>query len=126
MPISLSFQAPSTFFLNATGHVTYGECRAIFNELLAHAQLKPDSRILTDGRTVTKVPSTEELRALTKDLQPLMDRGVSALGILTSSAFVYGVARMFSTFAEPMNFSVPVFNDADEAQRWLTARLELS
>lgn len=118
MPVSLSFTEPLVFKIDASGNVTYDECTRILEELVGHPQLRADSRVFVDGRTVTKVPNTQELRALAQALAPLAERGVHQMGILTASAFVYGVARMFSVFAELADVKVSVFKEMDEAERW--------
>jgi hypothetical protein len=120
MPASLSFTEPSLFVIHGSGHLTYDDCIAVLEEILAHPKLSDRARILGDGRAITKLPSAEELRSVAHALRRLSDRGVHSLGILTASTFVYGVARMFSVFAQVASIDVPVFKDMDEAQRWLS------
>jgi hypothetical protein len=119
MPVTLTFTQPSTFVLDADGQLTFAECRQVLADLVAHPRFSAGARVLADGRRVTKAPSAEELKALAQDLQPLLDRGVRSMGILTETTLVYGVARMFAVFAELLDFEVPVFRTASEAQRWL-------
>jgi hypothetical protein len=120
MPLTLSFTEPSTFVFSASGHVTYAECGPVYEALLTHPHFRKGARILVDGRTVTKAPSTEEVRALSDWLRALTERGVHSLGIVTNSTLTYGLARMFSMFAEVLNFRVAVFKTMEEGERWLT------
>ena len=119
MPVSLSFTEPTAFVLAADGAVTYSECHDVLGQLAAHPRFSGEARVLADARSVTKAPSGDELRALVQDLRPLMDRGVRTLGILTETTAIYGVARMFATFAETVDFEVPVFKTPSDAQRWM-------
>ncbi|MGH7679695.1 MAG: hypothetical protein ACRENU_14595 [Gemmatimonadaceae bacterium] len=119
MPVTLSFTEPSTFVLDACGDLTYAECRDALAQLAAHPKFSGNARVLADGRSVTRAPATDELRALVQHLQPLAERGVRTMGILTETPAVYGVARMFAVFAELLRFEVPVFRSHAEAQRWL-------
>jgi hypothetical protein len=119
MPVSLKFSEPAAFVLDASGTVTYSECHEVLGDLAVHPSFSSGARVLADARSVIKAPSAEELRALVQDLRPLLDRGVRSLGILTGTTAVYGVARMFATFAEALDFDVPVFKTLSEAQQWM-------
>lgn len=120
MPLSLAFTEPSTFVVTASGKVTYEETTRILEDILADPRLDKDITVLVDARDVTGVPTTQELRALARELRPLHAAGVPAMAITTSSTFVYGIARMFSVLAEHSGLHVQVFRDLDEARRWLT------
>lgn len=119
MPVALKFTKPSTFVVRASGSVTFDEVQGVLDQMLAHPRLSDGVRVLTDARKVTGTPSRSELRDIAGNLKPLLARGVSAIAIVTSSVFVYGVARMFSVFAEQVNANVTVFRDMDDARRWL-------
>jgi hypothetical protein len=119
--LSLAFAEPSTFVVNASGRVTYEETTDVLAQLLADPRLGPNIGILVDAREVTGAPATHELRLVARELRALHAAGVAGLAIVTSSTFVYGVARMFSVFAERSGIDVQVFRTMDEAERWLVA-----
>lgn len=117
MPLSLAFAEPSTFVVNASGEVTYEEVMELFEKILAHPRLGEGSDMLVDAEKVTGVPTTKELRVIARALRPLHVAGVSAMAIVTSSTFVYGIARMFSVLAESSGMRVSAFREMNEAQR---------
>jgi hypothetical protein len=119
MPVALSFLEPSTFVVRGAGHVTYEEIQTLLADVLEHPRLCCGVRVLVDGRLVRGAPSTEELRTIARHLKPLLDRGLGPIAIVATSPFIYGVARMFSVFAEAMRATVAPFRGLDEANAWL-------
>jgi len=119
MPISLAFTEPCTFVLRSSGSVTLAETMWVLEQIRSHPRLRGHVGILSDARQVNGLPTTKELRVFACALRSLHAGGVEAMAIVTSSTFVYGVARMFSVFAEPSGVNVSAFRDLDEAQRWL-------
>lgn len=121
MPVELSHQEPGTFVITASGVVTHEEATRLLNTLRQHPRMGPGTELLADARAVTGVPSTEELRAIATLLRPLREHGLGPVAIVSSTAFVYGVARMFAVFAELMDARVAAFRSMDEARAWLAA-----
>lgn len=119
MPITSAFSEPSTFVARAAGKVTYGEVMAFLDHLRAHPRLADARSVLVDARDVSGAPDTDELREIARALQPLLSYGLARYAVVTGSDFVYGVARMFSVFAELMDINVGAFRDMDEAKAWL-------
>jgi hypothetical protein len=119
MPARLSFQEPKTFVVHAFGHVTFQELKQIFDEIVAHPRLTRGARVLVDGRFIGDAPCTEDLRTIARELKPLVDRGVGPIAIVTARPAVYGIARMFSVFAEAMCANVSPFKSLEEARTWL-------
>ena len=75
--------------------------------------------MLVDASAVEGVPSTAELRIVARDMLPMVDHGLIAVGIVTDNPFVYGVARMFVVFADAVGAKVGAFKKFDDAQQWL-------
>lgn len=120
MPVSLAFAEPSTFIVNASGRVTHDETIEALDQILRHPRLTGHCGVLTDAREVSGAPTTQELRSIARALRPLHASGVPALAIVTSSTFVYGIARMFTVLAEASGLHISVFRGLDEAQHWLS------
>lgn len=118
MPVTVCFRPPDTFLVQATGIVTYKEVHEGIEEILGFPLGGASSRVLVDARGVTSAPSATELRRIAGDMSPLIERGLGPMAIV-SDGFVYGVARMFSVFAEVFGLSVRVFREMEEAQGWL-------
>jgi hypothetical protein len=122
MPVELQFEEPATFKVRASGEVTFQEVENLLGEIITHPQLCCGVRMLIDGREVEKAPSASELRTIAADLKPLLDRGLGPMAIVTDSALIYGVARMFSVFAEAVRANVAPFRRMDDAQAWLSSQ----
>lgn len=121
MPITVDFTA-NAVTVTATGALTYQEVA----DLIAH-QIKAPARtpglpILVDARDVNGAPSTAELRLIAAEMRPLIETGMGPVGILTGSTFVYGIARMFSVFAQALCADVSAFRCPADAENWLETR----
>jgi hypothetical protein len=124
VPIALEFGEPSTFTVHAAGRVTYAECEMLLDELQHHPRLCCGVQVYVDGRNVESTPSTSELRAIARDLRPLVERGIGPIAFVAEKPFIYGVGRMFSVFAEAMGATVRAFRSEDEAHHWLTEHVK--
>ena len=123
MPVAVEFEEPSTFRVRTSGAVTFDEVEQVLEEIERHPRLG-DSRILVDAREVRDVPTTPELRSIAIEMGRLVDRGLGPVAIVTETTFVYGVVRMFATFAEAASVRVQPFKCMVEATRWLDAQDE--
>ena len=119
MPATLKFEEPCTFVTTAWGHLTYADAKGSIDATLAHPRFGPGCDALFDGTDVNTVPSTAELRTLAADLKPLRDAGLSAVALVAGSNFTFGVARMFSAFAEAFGAKVGAFRSVEDARAWL-------
>ena len=119
MPLDLNFQEPDTFTVRASGHVTFDEIQAAFQQLSSDPRMCCGVGVIVDGREVDGVPSTTELRVIAGDLRALFDLGLCAVAIVADRTFVYGVARMFAAFAEALGENVHAFRCPVEARAWL-------
>ena len=122
MPARLSFQEPMTFVVHALGHVTFEEMKKILDDVLAHERFSAGARVLVDARFVDQAPDSEDLRTIARDLKPLVDRGLGPIAIVTARPAVYGVARMFSVFAEPTRANIAPFQSLEDARVWLESQ----
>ena len=122
MPASLSFQEPGTFVTTAWGRLTYADVKHIIDGTLQHAGFAPGSDALFDGTRVEAVPTTAELRQLAMELRPLREGGLGAIALVAGTTFTYGIARMFSMFAESLGMETAAFRSVAEAHAWLAAR----
>lgn len=123
MPLQYEITEESTLLVRASGNVTYAEVQSAFDDLLKEPRRADagDVRVLADAREVTDVPSTKDLRTIAQNLGTLLGRGRSSIAVVTESAFVYGIARMFGVFAERVSVNVRAFRCMDEARAWLAS-----
>jgi hypothetical protein len=119
MPVALRFVEPDTVSVHASGRVTFQEVEGVLGDLLLDPRLS-GARMLIDCSAVHSTLSTPELREVARDLRPLLDRGLGPIAIIATSAFMYGVARMFSVFAGITGASVGAFRSEAEALIWLS------
>ena len=118
MPIDVAFRDPDMFFVLATGAVTFEEAQRAIHEVSHHPGFARTGKLLVDSTGMTSAPTAAELRRIAGDLNPLIERGFGPLAIV-SGGFGYGVARMFSVFAEVFGLTVRAFRNSEEAEQWL-------
>jgi hypothetical protein len=119
MPLVVAHAPPSTMLVRASGWVTYEEAQGAIGQMLTIPGSALARGILIEADDVQEAPSTMELRALARDLRPLVERGIGHMAIASKRPFVIGVARMFGVFAEMFNLKVLAFRTLEEAERWL-------
>jgi hypothetical protein len=119
MPLALGRADERTLIVQASGDVTYEDVQRLIGEVARVVDGSPGARILVDNRQVTSVPSTAELKAIAAALKPLIASGVTGFAIVTGSAFLYGIGRMFGAFADVAGAKVAVFRDLEGATAWL-------
>jgi hypothetical protein len=122
--LEVEYQKPSRFRIRASGEVTLEEIESMYGQILAHPGLVPGADAIVLTGEVADVPSPEELRVAARDLRPILDRGLGAICVVAPNPFLYGVARMFSVFAESFGGIVTAARSEDEASRWLAERRE--
>ena len=119
MPVAFAFQEPCTFMVCCSGKVTYDEYQDMRVKLLSDPHPCSGAQMLVDASAVTSAPSASELRIIATDMLPMVARGLGRVAIVASTPMVYGVARMFSVYAELVNAKVMPFRCSDEAKDWL-------
>lgn len=120
MPVDLGYR-DATFVVRASGAVTFAEVQRVIGEIDSDPRMRLHPCVLVDARECDDVPTTPELRRIAADIGPLVKRGLGPIAIVTNSNFVYGIARMFSTFAEAVCAKVHPFRALGDAKRWLRA-----
>jgi hypothetical protein len=101
------------------GSVTFAEMKAHQDRLRADPDFSPEYRQLIDCRAVTHVEAfNDEVRILAGI--KLFSR-TSRRAFVAGSSFIYGMARMATTYAELSNpgSEVAVFHDLASAWEWL-------
>lgn len=119
MPISIAFAEPATIPLRVSGEVTSDEIVEAINRVAGMEQLRPGAQILADVREMTGVPGTNVIRDAAYDMGRLREKGLGAMAIAADRPFVYGISRMFATFAGMVSLNVGTFRCMDEARVWL-------
>ena len=120
VPLDVEFAEPSRFHVRASGEVTVVEIQSAIAGILSHPRMHSGTDVLVDAREVERVPTTPDLRRVARWMKPMVDVGLGAVGIVTENPVIFGVARMFSVFAEAVGASVGAFRDVDEARAWLS------
>jgi hypothetical protein len=119
--VAVTYDEPSTFLVLASGDVTAEDMHFVLRQILSHREFRAGARILIDARSMVGAPPIEELRTVARELTPLLDRGLRAMAIVAETQYIYGIARTFSAYAEPLGVNVAPFRDLEGAQRWLAA-----
>jgi hypothetical protein len=121
MPLDVEFAHPARFKVRASGEITLMEIERAITNIVTHPGLR-GADVLVDAHHVNGVPSTPELRAVARNMVPLLNCGLGAVGVASNNEMIYGVARMFGVFAETVGAKVGAFRDIDDASRWLAER----
>jgi hypothetical protein len=123
MPIEIVEFEAGMLTVRAYGDVTFEECRDYQRQLLADPHMRCATHILADLTGVTGAPSADELRIVAYEFEPLIKAGLGPIALVSGSAFVYGLGRMFSVFAEKIGMKISVFSDRAEAGEWLDSQV---
>lgn len=122
MPLQVEYSEPARFQVTVDGRITRHDVTMLIERMLAHPKLQPGVDVLVDARRAANALSTLELRAIAREIRPMLDRGLGAVGVVTDNPFLYGVTRMFAVFAEAVGASVGAFQALEDAHVWLAER----
>jgi hypothetical protein len=122
MPLAFAFADPSTLAVRASGTVTFDEVEDVIRDLITDARFARGVRVIADCREVEQTLSTAELRTVARDIRPLVAQGMGPVAVITSSVFMFGITRMFGTFAETVGAHVHAVRTVDEANEWLATQ----
>ena len=122
MPFAVEFQEPCYFRVQLSGVPTVEQVERFIELMERDPRLrKQRACMLVDAREMRDVLTTAELRNVAMSMGRLVDLGLGPVAVVTETTFVYGVIRMFATFAEAVSLEVHPFRCMDEAQKWLEA-----
>lgn len=121
MPVELAGPTDLQVQIVARGAVTFDEVDCVLGQMLRTSQLA-GATVLVHADDVTDAPTTSELRTIAVRLKELFARDLRAVAVVSSNAFAYGVARMFSVFAETLDMRVAAFRREADARAWLNER----
>jgi hypothetical protein len=106
-----------------TGDVTLDEVIGHFLELEADPALPAGVDVLLDLSETMSVPESEQLKAVTSEVDHLQERvRWGACAIVASRDALFGMSRMFQVFTEGLFAASHVFRELAEAERWLASR----
>jgi len=104
------------------GSISASEVRDWISHLLADPLFDPCYRELSDLRSVTEV-TVGSMELAEAAATPLFD-ACALRAVVATSDCVFGMARMFASFAERMGHQVRVFRCMDLAEAWLGLRID--
>lgn len=117
MPLSLDNAGP-VVRITAAGPVSYSEILELFQAMMRKAPRAAGVPVFVDTREVTAAPSTRELRLIAVEVRQLTDAGFGPIAVLTGSAWMYGVVRMFSVFVQSAT-EVVALRCIEDAEAWV-------
>ncbi len=118
MPLALTYEEPQTFRIRVSGLVTFDEMERMIRVLEQDPHMR-GALVLTDAREASDAPSSAELREIAVHAGRLAKNGLGPVAIVVGTTFLYGIARMFATFAEAVCMKVNPFRTMPEAEEWL-------
>jgi hypothetical protein len=103
--------------------VTLEDCVRAAGALMAEGLVSPGAKLLIDVSGLTPQLSFSDLRALVRQVERMVSGGLHGIAIVSTSDWVYGLARTFSTYAELQGLSVvAAFRGRQEAETWLESQ----
>lgn len=93
--------------------------RNVIYKALSDPAFESGMRLLVDLRDSSETRTSEELRWKVIFLKTLRSQLSPYCAVVVSSPSHYGLARMFSTFAESEGIQVLVTHDIEQARLWL-------
>jgi hypothetical protein len=106
--------------IEATGSITSAEAFATFDEVVGHADFRPDMRVLSDHRELETVVSVEFVRAFLGRVKQMREVLRQARWAFVERGLVrYGMARMASILSDPLGIQLRAFRSISEAREWL-------
>ena len=118
MPITVDIDVEAVSF-TVRGVVSFDDVIGAINAAIGDARFRCGKPVLWDLREAQRLPDTDELRELARELGAMRERFSDRIGLVASSDFIYGISRMFSVFSEPHGVRVGVFRDLESARQWL-------
>jgi hypothetical protein len=107
-------------YLTATGEATFAQWREAVLSALSDPAYRQGFNFLSDRRAQTDVPDADFVQAAAALLRE--HSGViegCRWATVAGRDALYGMARMFSTFAEGTCIQVAAFREYEDARRWL-------
>ena len=104
------------------GDYAFDEPVRAVTEALADAQFRPGTSLLVDARLSHTRRSSEEFRTRAKWVASLASKGLSSRCaiVVAPEPHQIGMARMVATHHEIQGLEMSIFNDLEEALRWLS------
>ena len=119
MPVDYRIENQIVEFLMTDGY-TFEEFKRVCFEVLADADFKPSMKSLVNLWQARPNPPTQEMRDGAAFLASLKERFAPTWAILAPpNSLTYGLARMFSVFAENKGIELEVFIDRTQALAYL-------
>ncbi|MBW2495112.1 MAG: STAS/SEC14 domain-containing protein [Deltaproteobacteria bacterium] len=102
------------------GELTLDEVIQHFDELSLDPSFEPGLDVLLDLADCKTLPESDQIRAAAQRVTAAPSSlRFGRLAIVVTSEALFGMLRMFHTFAESAFSAAQVFRDRDEALRWL-------
>lgn len=111
--------------VEVVGKVPAGAYLALWDELIADPRIEPGPRIVADFSAVEVTQTGADVRGVAAGAMRFKDfMAGGRMAIVATQQASFGLARMYATLVEGLDFEVQVFRDYDEAREWALASSE--
>lgn len=126
MPVTYAIDAASGIIhTRCVGDVSLTEVVGHFDTLVQDPDCPNRLDVLLDFSPLTSIPASSQLRLVTRKIEDVSSRvSFRHCAIVAPTDVLYGMTRIFATFAQQQFASVRVFRDAGEAWTWLESMIE--
>ncbi len=109
-------------FTTITGEITVGDVLADIERLAAQPSYRPEMPGIVDMRQATTHMTAEQIEQIAQTLKKRPNVvSHTRRALLVSSDLLYGLYRMFESFADENPTEYRVFRDENEARAWIGA-----
>ena len=128
MPVTYRIdRTKGVIYTRCAGNVTFAEVLDHFGELARDADRPDRLDVLLDLSETDSIPETHQLRAVSDRIGIVRQKvSFGACAIVACREVLFGMARMFETFAGEWFHEFHVCRTLDEAETWLTSRSKLN
>jgi len=102
-----------------SGPVTLEDCVRSVDGLLGEDKLRPGTQLIVDATGLKPRLSNDDLRDLASHVKTLASGRLSSVAIIAPSDFVFGLSRVFSTYASVQGCNIAAFRTQKTAWGWL-------
>ena len=123
MPIPYQIDHTQSFIhTKCVGNVSLEEVLGHFDELEKDPDCPPRLDVLLDFSDMQSLPDTDQLVAVADQMRHVAYRvKFGACAIVAKSDIMFGIARMYTVYAEPHFATARVFRDFLQAEFWLNS-----
>jgi hypothetical protein len=105
-----------------TGEITFEEVRSSYEAILSHPDFQDDMNSIWDIRNAdaSKFDSQDVIKIARYFEAQTKNRAKYKVAVVISSDFEHGLSKMYQVAAADLPAKIGIFNNLEEAKKWVT------